>query len=97
MVCTDFMIMIPLRRQACITEDGNTVILNWSNKVYFFTKLSEEKMASGYKLIKLQAVCSVFVFTSDISQALKFEKVLQIIFHYFSRMEKPAPFYVTLF
>lgn len=66
-------------------------------RFYFFTKLSEEKTAPGYKLIKLQAVCSVFVFTFDISQALKFEKFLQIIFHYFSRMEKPATFYVTLF
>lgn len=61
---------------------------------YFFTKLSEEKMASGYNLIKLQAVCSVFVFTFDISHL---EKFLQINFHYFSRMEKPATFYVTLF
>jgi hypothetical protein len=36
-------------------------------RFYFFTKLSEEKMASGYNLIKLQAVCSVFVFAFDIS------------------------------
>ena len=28
MVCTDFMIMITLRGQECITEDGYTVILN---------------------------------------------------------------------
>lgn len=36
-------------------------------RFYFFTRLSEEKMASGYNLIKLQAVCSVFVFAFDIS------------------------------